>query len=344
MPDVLEVEALSHAYGNVPVLDRVSLRIGEGELVSVLGRSGAGKTTLLRAIGGFLTPSAGRITVGGKDFFRDGRILVAPERRGLGIVFQDYALFSHMTVTENVAFGLSRKERHGSRVSELLAAVGLSEHADKLPSALSGGQQQRVALARAIAPKPPLLLLDEPFANLDAALRTELERELRTILAATGTAALMITHDRREALSIADRVAIMEAADTGGAITQLAAPQTVYTEPATPEAARLTGDCAIVHASCTENVAHTPFGEVPSRSSIAGDALLLIRPESFAITARSTGPARVVGRSFQGAEIRYRVAQGGAEIDVTAPSSQFLDIGAQVLLTPSAPFHAWPKA
>ncbi len=239
MPNVLRLDSVAHHYGSTPVLDQVSLTVDDGELVSVLGRSGAGKTTLLRAIGGFITPTAGRISIMGNDVYRDGRTLVPSEKRGLGIVFQDYALFSHMTVAENVGFGLPKHSQHGGGVAELLKAVGMEEHAQKRPAQLSGGQQQRVALARALAPEPALLLLDEPFANLDAALRTELERELRRLLDHSQTAALMITHDRREALSIADRTVILEDGPRGGWIAQCAPPEVVYRTPATPEVARM---------------------------------------------------------------------------------------------------------
>jgi len=317
------------------------MQINDGELVSILGRSGAGKTTLLRAIGGFTLPTAGRISIQGKDVYRDGQSLIPAERRGLGIVFQDYALFSHMSVAENIGFGLPSNERNGPKVHVLLDAVGLTAHAKKLPSELSGGQQQRVALARALAPKPPLLLLDEPFANLDAALRTELERELRNILNTTRTAALMITHDRREALSIADRTAIMEAGVHGGFISQLAPPHAVYREPASPEAAKLTGDCAILPAACDGHIANTPLGNIPIGTAITGKGLVLVRPESFTIQPAADSDYRIIGRSFQGAEVRYQVQKDTLSVDITMPSREFIDVGSTVQLTPTEPLHAW---
>ncbi|VEB42251.1 Fe(3+) ions import ATP-binding protein FbpC [Chromobacterium violaceum] len=208
MDKTLEFDAVSLAFAGRPVLDGMSFALEAGEIACLLGGSGCGKTTALRCIAGFETPSAGRIRLEGETVFGVGAALPAHRRR-VGMVFQDHALFPHLTVAANVAFGLSalRRAERKARVAETLRLVGLEEEAARYPHQLSGGQQQRVALARALAPRPRLLLLDEPFSNLDAELRERLAREVRAILQSQGISALMVTHDQHEAFAVADRVA-----------------------------------------------------------------------------------------------------------------------------------------
>ena len=342
MPEVLNVDSVSHQYGATSVLSEVSLTVSDGELVSVLGRSGAGKTTLLRAIGGFITPAAGSIRLGGVEVCRNGTMLVKPERRGLGIVFQDYALFSHMTVRQNVGFGLSAGERKSGRIDTLLQMVGMAPHAEKRPAELSGGQQQRVALARALAPQPSLLLLDEPFANLDAALRTELEHELRQLLQRSQTAALMITHDRREALSVADRTAVLETGPNGGWIAQCDTPEAIYTAPKTQEVAQLTGDCSLVPAQATGDIAESDLGALPLTSNATGAITVLIRPESLRLAYDADGAGQVLSRTFEGAMCRYQVAFGALRLDIAAPSAERFSPGEAVSVRANGPLHWWP--
>ena len=222
---LLDVHCLSKRYtdGALPVVNGLSFGVAEGELVALLGPSGCGKTTALRCLAGFLQPDSGTVTLGDAVLSDEGGAFVAPEKRGLGFVFQDHALFPHLTVRENVAFGLrgmSRADRT-ARADSLLHLVGMASFEDRAVQALSGGQQQRVALARALAPRPRMLLLDEPFSGLDALLRAEMRDRVAEILRAEGTTALLVTHDQEEAMQFADRVAVMQ----GGRIEQVGPPR-----------------------------------------------------------------------------------------------------------------------
>jgi len=233
----LVIENISHAYGTMRVLDAISTEIGAGEFLTLLGASGSGKTTLLRIIGGLITPSSGRIALGGRDITH-----LAPERRDIGFVFQNYALFPHLTVAENVAFslavrGIDRAETT-RRVTEALDLVGLSGLAGRYPGQLSGGQQQRVALARAIVFRPGMLLLDEPLGALDRQLRQQLAVELRGLQRRSGITMIYVTHDQEEAFTMSTQVAVMH----NGAIRQMAPPSELYTRPVDLMVARFVGE------------------------------------------------------------------------------------------------------
>ncbi len=281
---ILDITGLGHAYEGVPCLRDVNLRVDAGELVTLLGASGCGKTTLLRAVAGFVLPASGSIRVAGTEVVAEGVERAPAERRGVGLVFQDYALFPHMSVAENVAFGVHDHPDRGSRVDELLEMVRLSEHRQRRPAALSGGQQQRVALARALAPRPSLLLLDEPFANLDASLRAGLRAELMAVLQRVGAAALLVTHHREEALSVADRVVVLgdEAGRPGAGATVLrqGPPLDVYRDPRSRAVAELTGEASFL---------------VDDEGS-----LTVLRPEEGRFEVDPTGDATVTGRQLLG--------------------------------------------
>ncbi|HYN88168.1 MAG TPA: ABC transporter ATP-binding protein, partial [Ardenticatenaceae bacterium] len=224
----VECTGLAKSFGDVRAVDNLSLAVRPGEVVAVLGPSGCGKTTALRLIAGFERPDAGEVRIGervvaGRD------TCLPPERRRVGLVFQNYALFPHMSVAENVAYGVRRGQDRAARVREILSRVELDGLDARLPHELSGGQQQRVALARALAPQPEVLLMDEPFSNLDAGLRAQVRKEVREILRVTNTAVLFVTHDQEEALLMGDRVAILHA----GAVEQVGAPADVFHTPAT---------------------------------------------------------------------------------------------------------------
>ncbi len=250
---VLEVLDLGHAYDGTACLSEVSLEIGPGEFVTILGASGCGKSTLLRAVAGFVTPASGTVRIGGRTVVDGGVEQTPAERRGVGLVFQEYALFPHMTVHDNVAFGVAHHADGGeARVREMLDLVGLSDLSGRRPAQLSGGQQQRVALARALAPGPSLLLLDEPFANLDAALRHGLRRELRAVLSDVGAAGLLVTHNRQEALAVADRVVVLghhpDRPGGGATVLRSGPPEEVYADPRLRTVARLTGEASFLPA------------------------------------------------------------------------------------------------
>ena len=315
----LEVVGLGHSYGDAPVLEGVSLAVPRGELAAVLGASGAGKSTLLRSIAGFVTPRTGDVHVSGALVASGGNELLAAERRGVGMVFQDYVLFPHMSVADNVGFGLHgwSAAEASLRVSELLELVGLGDRGSSRPAELSGGQQQRVALARALAPRPAVLLLDEPFANLDATLRRELGEQIRRLLAEQGVAGLLVTHDHVAALELADSVVVLGPRQPGEAATVLQAgrPDEVYREPATALVAELSGDVILLEGTVrTPGIASTRLGELPVRGDAAGAVTVCLRPEQMTFVASSDGDCMVERRSFAG---------GGWRVTVSSPAGAF---------------------
>ena len=286
----LSLDNISVGYGGPIVVRDVSLEVEQQEFVTVLGPSGSGKTTLLRAIAGYLRPATGTVTIAG-TIASNERTWLPPERRRIGIVPQEGALFPHLDVAGNIAFGLRDKKNARARVAEMLEMVDLSGLEKARPHELSGGQQQRVALARALAPAPSLVLLDEPFSSLDASLRIDVRTEVRRLLADIGTTAILVTHDQEEALSIADRVAVM----SSGRIEQVDAPWTVYDDPSTLNVARFIGD--LVELPVTEmqgSSAHTAIGWVPirdHRESESSSRRVVLRPEQLVLVAdRGVGP------------------------------------------------------
>src|ERR1700691_3770995 len=287
----LEVTDVRKSYGAVPVLRGVSLSVSPGTLTAILGASGAGKTTLLRVIAGFEPADEGIVTLDG-TVVDSGRKRVPPERRHIGFVPQDGALFPHMTVGGNVAFGLPRAERGRAGrgvINETLDLVGLADFAGRYPHELSGGQQQRVAIARALASRPKLVLLDEPFAALDASLRSSVRADVLGALRATGTAGVLVTHDQDEALSAAESVAVLH----DGVITQVGPPRLVYATPADPWTAAFLGTANLL-PGVTETAVpggcrvRTALGlhavSDPGEASGANEMSVLIRPEQIALT------------------------------------------------------------
>ena len=290
----ISITGLEKSFGAAHAVRGVDLEVPEGEICALLGPSGCGKTTMLRLIAGFESPDAGTIRVGDRLVAGDG-VVVPPERRGIGMVFQDYALFPHLTVAENVGFGLARSGR-GGRVDELLELVGLAGLGDRHPHALSGGQQQRVALARAIASTPALVLLDEPFSGLDAALRASVRGEVRSILQRAGVTALFVTHDQEEALSLADTVAVMHA----GRVEQVGTPEEVYGRPATRWVATFLGEADVLPGDVTDGHVDFELGRLPIDPGFRGKADVLVRPEAVALSLGTGGSSRrVEGRVVQ---------------------------------------------
>jgi iron(III) transport system ATP-binding protein len=285
-PSDVTVVGLRKTFGGVPVLGGVDLHVPAGSLTVVLGPSGCGKTTLLRLIAGFDRPDAGMILFGGRPVC-DVRHWLPPERRRVGYVAQEGALFPHLTVAGNIAFGLPwRERRDGRRVAELLALVGLDAgYVRRYPHELSGGQQQRVALARALAPRPGIVLLDEPFSSLDAGLREGTRMAVAQALKAAAATAILVTHDQAEALSLATQVAVMR----DGRLAQIGPPAAVYQQPVDLAVATFLGDAVLLPAAVWQGVATCDLGRLPVRGATPdGRATLLIRPEQIAVTPAPT--------------------------------------------------------
>ena len=303
----LTVEGLTKSFRDTPVLRGIDLHVEPGALTAILGASGAGKTTLLRVIAGFEAADRGTVRLDG-TVVDDGRRRLPPERRRIGYVPQDGALFPHLTVRANAAFSLPRRERHGPRPDEILHLVGLDGLGHRLPHQLSGGQQQRVAIARALASRPRLVLLDEPFASLDAALRTSVRADVLGVLRSTGTTAVLVTHDQDEALSAADYVAVMR----DGLITQAGAPREIYQYPADPWTATFVGTANLLPGRpATGGAVDTVLGRhrlhpapvSPGRPEAPPDAItVLIRPEQIRLVPPrpGIGAARVSAARYHG--------------------------------------------
>jgi iron(III) transport system ATP-binding protein len=328
---MIRVERVSKSFGSVRAVQDVTLQIGRGEFVALLGPSGCGKTTLLRLIAGFEAPDAGSVRIG--DAVVAGGPWVPPERRHVGMVFQDYALFPHLTVARNVGYGLPRGNR-AARVAEALALVGLGDHADRYPHELSGGQQQRVALARALAPEPDLVLLDEPWSNIDPVLRSSMRDELAAILRATGVTVLLVTHEQEEAFSLADRVALMR----DGAIVQTGAPEEIYYGPATRWAAEFVGAANVLPGRLEDGLVETLVGRFPApNGDEPGDVQVLVRPELLMLAVDPAGEGEVVCREFRGHDVFYRVRlPDGTTVCSQRPSNESIPLGARVALRPHA--------
>jgi iron(III) transport system ATP-binding protein len=310
----LSVAGLRKAFGSSIVLTGLDLEVPTGSLTAVLGPSGCGKTTLLRLLGGFEHADGGSIRLG-ERLLCDERTHLAPERRAIGFVPQEGALFPHLDVAANVGFGLPRASRRGGRVEELLQQVGLQGLGKRFPHQLSGGQQQRVALARALAPEPGLVLLDEPFDALDAGLRAQVRGEVREALRAAGATALLVTHDQEEALSLADTVAVMR----GGGIVQAADPQTLYRDPVDAEVARFVGEAVLLEGHLDGDYAETALGRLPTRGADAAtgaEATLMLRPEQILCQDAEgedggEGPrGTVLSTTFYGHDATARIALG----------------------------------
>jgi iron(III) transport system ATP-binding protein len=343
----LRVEVLCKSYGRTAVLRGVSLEAPSGSLTAVLGLSGCGKTTLLRAIAGFERPERGVIRLGERTLEDAAGTYLAPERRGVGYVPQEGALFPHLNVRENVGFGLSRRERRGGAVAELLDLVGIGALAERMPQQLSGGEQQRVALARALARRPQALLLDEPFSSLDASLRAHVREEVQALLREQGVTTVLVTHDQEEALSLAERVAVLR----DGLIVQCASPAELYEQPADERLARFLGAVNVLEAQLAGGRARTGRGELElrepraARSPAASARAVMLRPEQLEVRPR---PAQDAGEEsglrghveqcrYYGhdALLRIRPEQdvGAPTLLARVPGTQALAVGTPVSVT-----------
>ncbi len=309
---VLDVRRVTRRYGSRAAVSEASFALGAGRIACLLGPSGCGKSTLLRLIAGLEPLDGGEIAIGGRTVSTTVSGL-APEHRGVGLVFQDYALFPHLNVADNIGFGLSglpRAER-AARVREQLARFHIEALAGAWPHTLSGGEQQRVAIARALAREPAILLLDEPFSGLDGYLRAQVRQSLVADLRAAGASVLIVTHDAGEALQIADDMILM----AEGRILQTGAPDACYRRPRSGAAARLLGDVTVLPARVADGVAATAFGAIPAAGREDGQAWALVRPEAVRFGADGAS-ARVAAVSFAGASYSVVLENEGQHLAV----------------------------
>jgi iron(III) transport system ATP-binding protein len=333
MPRLLELRGVSHGYDSRQVLDSLGFSVEKGTIACLLGPSGCGKTTVLRCIAGFEPVSAGEVLLNGQVMSRKGHT-VAAEKRRIGMVFQDYALFPHLTVARNIAFGLhqSGSAERESRVAELLEIVGLEQVGTQYPHELSGGQQQRVALARALAPRPDLLLLDEPFSNLDVEMRERLSIEVRDILKQQNSTAILVTHDQHEAFNIADEIGLM----ADGRIAQWDTPYRLYHEPANRFVADFIGQGMFLSGTVVDtDRIKLELGTL--QGQLAGDLPrgtvvdVLLRPDDILHDDSSPMQAQVLHKAFRGAEFLYTLQlPGGGRVMSLVPSHHNHAIGEKI--------------
>jgi iron(III) transport system ATP-binding protein len=342
----LRIVALSKAFGGTPILRGVDLAVSSGSLVAILGASGSGKTTLLRLLCGFERADSGSIDIGGKRV-SGPRVHVPPERRRIGYVAQEGSLFPHLTVGENVLFGLSRGERRDrSRAEALLESVGLPiAHAARAPQDLSGGEQQRVALARALAPGPRLVLLDEPFSALDAALRLETRRAVAAALAAAGATALLVTHDQSEALSMGVEVAVLR----DGVLAQVAAPEELYRRPVDAALAQFVGEAVLLAGVASGGFAECALGRLTiARPAADGPVEVMVRPEQIRLATSAGGAAvgaKVSAVAYFGhdASVQLSLEADPTVVNVRVAGHMAPRIGAEAWLAVEGVVMAYPR-
>ena len=332
MKSKLSIKDLICRYDDQTILESLSLKVEQGEIVCLLGASGCGKTTLLKAIAGLIPLSGGTLSLSG-TLLDDGESWVPPEQRNIGMIFQDYALFPHLSVANNVAFGLKgySAEEVKQRVKEMLAMVHLSEYGERFPHQLSGGQQQRVAIARSLAYKPDLLLLDEPFSNIDTQVRHELILQIRKIFKQQGITAIFVTHSREEAFAFADKMAVMNQ----GVIEQFGSASELYHQPSSKFVADFLGGGSYLRAvKLNQTEYETSLGRIKVLASdhiIVGDACqLLLRPQHIQLKKSTEGIAKVIEQQFMGDHCRYAIEVDGVKI--LATSAQQLSVNDTVLI------------
>ena len=336
-------ERLRKLFSRTPAVHEVNLDVIGGEVLALLGPSGCGKTTTMRLIAGFERPDAGTITIGGRPV-AGPKHFVAPEQRRVGMVFQNYALFPHLSVADNITYGLARGMNRQARMKAVLELVGLPGLERRMPHELSGGQQQRVALARALAPEPQVLLLDEPFSGLDAGLRDQVRGEVARILRESGATVIVVTHNQDEALFLGNRVAIMNA----GRIEQIAAPEEIYAAPASRFVAEFMGAAFFVAATVQNGGLATELGFLPQPVNLAVGTQVetAVRPDDLTMQADPTGTARIINTIYRGGSYLYEIClPSGNLVRYEGPHTHYYPPGTavQVGLTPGHPLAYFQK-
>ncbi|MEW5960734.1 MAG: ABC transporter ATP-binding protein [Chloroflexota bacterium] len=335
----IHCQGLAKSFGRVRAVEGLNLALPEGRFLALLGPSGCGKTTTLRLLAGFEPPDRGEIEIGGRLVNASG-LHVPPEQRSVGMVFQEYALFPHMNVADNVAYGIPRGIDKQKRMHEVLSLVGLTEVKTRMPHELSGGQQQRVALARALAPRPTLILLDEPFSNLDAGLRSQVRAEVRQILREAQATAIFVTHDQEEALSLADEVAVM----LEGRIVQIGSPHQIYLRPMNREVAAFVGKANFVAGVAKGSTVNCVLGDLSLVEAAHGPVEVLVRPEMAQLYPDPLGPGCVDRISFFGHDQLVQVSlPQGLSLQVRTPPRLDLSPGMPVRVIVEGPVMVYPR-
>ncbi len=336
----VSVTGIDKSFAGHPVLSGIDLDAEPGSITALLGPSGCGKTTLLRVVAGLERPDAGSVSIGGQTMVGPGQ-WVSPESRQVGMVFQDWALFPHLSVKANVAFGLPKRDRKGPRVAAVLDMVGLGPQADRLPGTLSGGQQQRVALARALAPEPRVLLLDEPFSNLDTTLRQQVRRDVRALLREISITAVFVTHDQDEAFYLGEQVVVLN----GGHVVQHGPASDLYERPVSPWLAGFVGEANLVPGTGRGPVADTILGVVELAEPTTGPVTVLLRPEHIGLRPAvgetldggSAGHGVVVEIEYHGHDCTYVVAVSDTTVRARSDEAGQFAAGDRVAVTATAP-------
>lgn len=330
MSDYLQAIGVTKTFGDVAAVCDASLAVAEGKALALLGPSGCGKTTLLRLIAGLEVPERGRVVVGGDQLTGPGR-QIPPERRRIGMVFQDSALFPHMNVARNVAYGLTKDEIRAGRADETLEIVGLTGFGDRYPDELSGGQAQRVALARALAPRPRVMLFDEPFSSLDADLRAQVRSEVSALLRDVGMTSVFVTHDQEEAFVLGDTVAVMRR----GRVLQTGTPAEIYSTPGSAWLATFVGEANLVLGEGRNGSIATALGALPVATPIRGTCTAVVRPEYLVVEEGQSGTIASV--DFFGHDSSYQVDIAGANYTVRVPAAPRFQPGDTVAVSYRGP-------
>jgi iron(III) transport system ATP-binding protein len=322
---LISVEGVHVSFGDTKALTNLTLDVPAGGLLALVGPSGCGKTTALRVIAGFQDVDAGSVSIRGRQVLGPD-VNVAPEKRNVGMVFQDYALFPHISVAENVGYGVSGSDRV-ARVADVLDLVGLNGYESRFPHELSGGEQQRVALARALAPSPDVVLLDEPFSNLDAPKRERMRRELKATIRSAGVTAVLVTHDQSEALAIADVIAVMRK----GSIRQVGRPDEVYRSPVDPWVAGFLGDAILLPGTIEHGAISTSVGSIDTDIADGSAVVVMIRPEWISPSVVDQGQGTVVDTEFYGHDQRVEIElTDGDKVEALVPSLRAISVGDSV--------------
>lgn len=323
--DFLKVEGLTKNFGRFTALNDVSFSVKQGEAFALLGESGCGKTTLLRCIAGLETPDCGSIEVEGAKFY-ENKSLIPVNQRNIGLVFQDYAVFPHKSVDENISFGVKDKNRKSAKLQQMLQLFHLEDQQGKMPDQLSGGQLQRVAIARTLAASPSMILMDEPFSNLDKKLGIQLRNELKEIFKDQNLASILVTHDQQEAMAYADKVAVMKS----GIILQCGSPEEIYLYPDSIEVAEFLGDCQFINGTAKGQSVETSLGELALSREVEGEVKVLVRPETIQAELDENGKFEIKLITFLGSSKELTVSDGNIELSVRVPSYQSFEISSKV--------------